>query len=96
MRRAVLACVLLAGCTATGKPVVVADVQVVEKIVPVPCRFQMPAQPTPHVALVQLTGEPLDDLVRIWRAAESELEARRAYELQLEAAVQGCAEGRPP
>jgi outer membrane biogenesis lipoprotein LolB len=96
MRAALLACAFLAGCAAPAPHTVGVDVQVVEKIVPVPCRIALPAKPTPHVALVQLTGKPLEDLVRIWRAAEAELEERRAYEIKLEAAAQACDEGKPP
>jgi hypothetical protein len=93
-----IAALLLAGCVTTGPHTVGVDVQVVEKPVPVPCRIKMPARPTPHVELVQLAGDPLGDLVRIWRAAEAELEARIAYEKQIEAAAQACVEERvrPP
>ncbi len=80
---------LLAGCA--GQATMVAtDVKVVEKPVPVPCKFDLPPKPVPHVALVQLAGVPMVDLVPIWRAAEAELEERIAYELKLEAAVTGC------
>jgi hypothetical protein len=81
--------VTLAACSSS--PIVATDVQVVEKPIPVPCLIKWPEKPVPHVANVQLTGEPLLDLVLIWRAAEAELEERIAYELKLEAAMQACA-----
>lgn len=81
--------VLLAGCAA--QPTIVAtDVKVVEKPVPVPCKVEIPAKPVAYVALVQLAGVPVVDLVPIWRAAEAELEARIAYEIKLEAALKAC------
>ncbi len=87
----VVAVLLLAGCVTTATKVVT-DVQVVEKPVLVPCKITWPAKPAAYVALVQLTGRPLDDLVIVWRAAEAELEARIAYEKQLEAAARACVE----
>jgi hypothetical protein len=87
---ALLAAVTLTGCT-TGPHTVATEVVTVEKIVPVPCKIQWPAKPVPHVANLQLTGRILTDLVLIWRAAEAELEERRAYELKLEAAMKECA-----
>jgi hypothetical protein len=79
----------LAGCAA--EPTLVAtDVKVVEKPVPVPCKVEIPAPPMAHVALVQLSGVPMVDLVPIWRAAEAELEERIAYEIKLEAALKAC------
>lgn len=80
---------LLFGCA--GQPTVVAtDVQVLEKPIPVPCKFDLPVRPVPHVALVQLTGDRKVDLVAIERAKEAELEERIAYERLLEAAVAKC------
>lgn len=84
------AALLAAGCAATG-PQVVTDLQVIERPVPVPCEIRWPQKPAPYVAQVQLTGRPATDLVLIWRAAEAEIEARRAYEAQLEAALLACA-----
>lgn len=84
-----LAVLLLASC-AVGAQTVATDVQVVEKPVPVVCRLDWPPAPRPHVALVQLTGDPKKDLVLIERAKEAELEERIAYEGKLEAAARAC------
>lgn len=86
---AIAAAALLAGCVTTQTKVVT-DVQVVEKPVPVRCEIKWPARPAAYVDQVQLTGRPLEDLVRIWRAAEAELEERIAYEKKLEAAAKAC------
>lgn len=86
----VAAVALLAGCPAAT---VATDVQIVDKPVPIACTITWPEKPRPHVALVQLTGNLLVDLVLIWRAAEAELEERIAYEAKLEAAAQKCVGG---
>lgn len=78
----------LAGCA--GAETVATDVQTVDKPLAVACEIEWPAAPTPHVANVQLTGDPKVDLVLIWRAAEAELEERIAYEDKLEAAAKKC------
>lgn len=94
MRLLALALVLLAGgCSFTRPTMVATDVKVVEKPVPVRCRIDWPVRPQPHVANVQLTGEPKVDAVLIERAKEAELEERIAYELKLEAAARGCLDG---
>lgn len=83
--------IALAGCaTEPAAPVVVTEVVTVDRPVPVPCRIEWPARPTPHVALVPLTGNRHLDALLVWRAAEAELEERRAYEARLEAAARGC------
>lgn len=82
---------LIAGCS-TGAQTVATDVQVVEKPVPVACRIDWPASPTPYVAMVQLSGNQNADLVLIWRAAEAELEALLAYRGELDAAAKACVE----
>lgn len=90
MRAAICAlAAALAGC-ATTATTVATDVQVVEKPVPVPCTFEWPKAPTAHVRDVQLTGDLKKDLVLIERAKEAELDERRAYELQFEAAAKAC------
>jgi hypothetical protein len=97
MRAAALAALAAAaGCASPGPHTVATDVQMLERPVPVYCRIQWPDRPTAHVELVQLTGRPLEDLLRIWRAAEAELEERRAYGLRLEAAVAACMEPAAP
>lgn len=83
------AVVLLAGC-ATEATTVATDVQTVPKPIPVPCKFEWPARPTPYVAIVQLTGDPKQDLVPVERAKEAELEERIAYEVKFEAAAKAC------
>ncbi len=88
---ALLAIVFLPGCS-TGAHTVATDVATLERPVAAPCRIAWPARPAPYVALVQLTGKPLVDLVLVWRAAEAELEERIAYEGQLEAAARACVE----
>lgn len=77
----------LAGCETAP---VATDVQVVEKVVKVRCTIDWPKEPIPHVALVQLTGEALRDLVLVVRAMEAELEERLAYEKKLYAAAKAC------
>ena len=89
---AALAVLFLAGCTSATK--VVTDVRVVEKPVPVRCTIDWPARPVPHVALVQLTGDPMKDLVLIERAKEAELGERIAYEVKLDAAARACVDPR--
>jgi sterol desaturase/sphingolipid hydroxylase (fatty acid hydroxylase superfamily) len=84
----------LAGC-APGAHTVATDLEVVERPVEKTCVVEWPAKPVPHVALVQLTGVVLVDLVLIWRAAEAELEERIAYEIKLEAAARRCLEDPP-
>lgn len=88
----VLAAISLAGCTAATT--VATDVRVVEKPVPVRCAIDWPAAPVAHVAVVQLTGDAMKDLVLIERAKEAELEARIAYEGKLEAAARACVDPR--
>lgn len=85
---------LLAGCATPAAQMVATDVQTIEKPVAVPCKFKWPDKPVPHVALVQLTGNPMVDLVLIWRAAEAELGERIAYETLFEAAAKACV--KPP
>lgn len=89
-----ITCIALAGC-APAAHTVATDVQIVEKPVPVPCRIEWPAKPTPHVALVQPSGNRAVDALLVWRAAEAELEERIAYEAKLEAAATRCMEGAP-
>lgn len=82
--------VLLFGC-AQQAHTVATDVTTVDKPVPVGCRIEWPTKPTPHVALVQLSGNKHLDALLVWRAAEAELEERIAYEKKLEAAARECA-----
>jgi len=89
------AALLLAGCVTTGAHTVAVDVQTIDRPVPVPCTITWPAKPVAHVDNVQLSGDNLADLVRLWRAAEAELEERIAYERLLEAAMQACTRGDP-
>lgn len=90
---AIAAALLLTACDTAP---VATDVQVIEKPVQVACEIEWPDKPTPHVALVQLSGDLMQDLVRIWRAAEAELEERIAYEAKLEAAAKACVKGPAP
>lgn len=91
MRILLLACCLaLAGCVTTGARTVATDVQVVEKPVPVPCKFTWPDRPIAYVEMVQLSGNLEKDLVLVERAMEAELEARIAYEKLFEAAAEAC------
>jgi hypothetical protein len=96
VRAALLACCLALGGCATGAHTVATDVKVIEKPVPVPCKFEWPQKPVPHVELVQLTGDIRQDLVLIERAKEAELEERIAYEIKFEAAAQACSEPPKP
>jgi len=84
-----VAAIALGGCE-TLREFVAVDVRTVDKPYPVPCRVAMPPAPPAHVALVQLTGDDAVDQVLIWRAAEAELEAYRAWRLKVEAAVLAC------
>jgi len=68
--------------------------EVIKVPVPVPCVFTLPAKPVPYVEQVALTGHPETDALAVFRAMEAELEARRAYEVELEAAVQACRGGK--
>ena len=86
---------LLAGCFTTGARTVATDVQALDKPIPVRCKVEWPKPPTPYVAQVQLAGDPMKDMVAIYRAMEAELEDRIAYEPKLEAALQGCVDGAP-
>lgn len=77
----------LMGCAT--QPVAV-DPVVIERPVPVPCAAPAVPEPAWPVDSVQLTGHPETDLVLVERAKESEIELRRAYELKLKAALDGC------
>lgn len=79
----------IAGC-AQQPHTVATDVVTVPKPVPIGCRIEWPAKPAPHVANAQLTGNRTLDALLVWRAAEAELEERRAYEKNLEAAAREC------
>lgn len=83
----ILGVVALAGCA--DQPVAV-DPVVVEIPVPVPCEAPAVTEPVWALDTVQLSGDRKADLVLIWRAAEAELEQRRAYVLVLKAAVEAC------
>lgn len=81
MTRALLLSLLLAAC-ATTPP----DVVEVPTPIPVPCRIATPARP-------DFAVDALDLGVSIWdqmRALRAERLQRKAYERELEAAVESC------
>ena len=84
MIRAALISLLLAGCA--GKPVI--QTQVIEKMVPVPCHVEMPAECKEAYAVDRVSTK--DGMLAINRALRMEIEERRACEVMLRAAVQGC------
>lgn len=87
---AVAAAILLASGCAPSAHTVATDLQTTDKPVLSVCQIKWPQKPIPHVAIVQLSGDPLKDLVAIERAKEAELEERIAYEAKLEAAALAC------
>ena len=82
------AAICITGCA--DRPVAT-DVQTLDKPVTTRCTIKWPQKPTPHVANMQLTGNDAVDAVLVWRAAEAEIEERRAYEKELAAALSKCA-----
>ena len=80
----------MAGCATLDDPVGVITHQIVTKKVSEPCRFPATAPPTEYVQDVQLTGNLATDALLIFRAMESELEERIAYEDVLEASLLAC------
>ncbi|ODT75477.1 MAG: hypothetical protein ABS69_10705 [Nitrosomonadales bacterium SCN 54-20] len=79
-----LASVLLAGCA--SKPVI--QTQVIERLYPVYCEVQAPEECKDAYAVDRVSVK--DDLLAINRALRTEIEERRACEVMLRAAVQGC------
>ncbi len=79
----------LSGCA--GKPVI--QTQVIEKLVPVPCTVEMPAECRGAYAVDRVS--PADDALTINRALRAEVEERWACEIMLRAAVKGCNKGLP-
>ncbi len=84
-----LVSVLLAGCLATGAPII--KTEVIEKPVPVYCKVDLPRECRPDYAVDRLL--PGADDVTINRAIRAEIEERAACEVKLKAAVQGCNDG---
>lgn len=76
----ILAALFTSGCaTRSAEPMRVA--------VPVPCAVQIPARPQMPTEGLRADAS-LDDFVA---AAAAEIERREGYELQLRAAIDGCA-----
>ena len=73
----------LTGCSATMPEKPIVQTVLVEK--PVPCRIQAIDRPTWDTERVNP-----DDPVSVSRSIRAELERRRGYEAQLEAAVKSC------
>lgn len=74
----------LAGCA--GKPII--ETQIVERLVPVHCTVEAPAECRDSYAVDRVS--PADDAVTINRALRAEIEERAACEVMLRAAVKGC------
>lgn len=83
MRYIVIA-MLLAGCA--GKPAI--QTQVIEKLVPVHCEVEQPAECKEAYAADRVSTA--DNALIINRALRAELEERAACEVMLRAAVKGC------
>ncbi|SEO77137.1 hypothetical protein SAMN05216316_1046 [Nitrosovibrio sp. Nv6] len=79
----------LAGCA--GKPVI--ETKVIDKLVPVHCKVEMPAECRDSYAVDRVS--PADDALTINRALRAEIEERWACEIKLRAAVKGCNQGLP-
>lgn len=74
----------LSGCA--SKPVI--QTQVIEKPVPVYCKYQMPKECKDAYAVDRIS--PADDPITINRALRIEIEERWKCEIRLKAAMKGC------
>jgi hypothetical protein len=75
---------VLSGCA--GKPVI--STQVLDRLVSVPCKVEMPAECKDAYAVDRVSTA--DDSLTINRALRAEIEERTACEVKLKAAIQGC------
>ena len=80
----------IAGCATLDDPIGVITHQIETKLVSTACRFPTTPTPREYVQEVQLTGNLATDALLIFRAMESELEERIAYEEVLEASLLAC------
>jgi len=83
--------ILLAGC-ATPEPKVVIDTKMVDKLVPVHCKIELPRECRADYAVDRLL--PGADPVSQNRALRAEIEERAACEVRLLAALHGCGDGK--
>ena len=81
-----IACIALALTGCAGKPVI--STQVIDRLVAVPCKVAMPAECKDAYAVDRVSTK--DDALTINRAFRAEIEERRACEVKLKAAIQGC------
>lgn len=75
---------LVAGCA--SQPVI--ETQVIERLVPVPCKMTVPQECKEAYAVDRVS--PADDPLTINRALRAEIEERWACEIKLRAALKGC------
>lgn len=81
-----VACIalVLSGCA--GKPVI--STQVIDRLVAVPCQVAMPGECKDAYSVDKVSAN--DYPLTINRALRAEIEERRACEVKLKAAIQGC------
>jgi hypothetical protein len=81
---AIFTTVLLTGCFGTTTPL---HIERIEVPIPVPCRIVAPVKPVMPLSEMQ---EETDDIYVLSQKSLAEIERRKGYEKQLEAAIQQC------